>query len=150
MPGVVCAIRGGPQSRPTIKRAIELARATNLPLYFLFVVNLDFLSQSTSTRTNSISKDLHQMGMFILLTAQSMAEAHGIRADRVVRHGNVAKEIITLSREVATSHVVLGYPVRENEENVFSQDRLRKFSRRIAAESGAEVVLVEVSEHEAP
>ncbi len=148
MASIVCAIRGGPQSRPTIDKAINLADSLSLPLYFLFVVNLDFLSHSITTRTQSISKEMHQMGMFILLTAQSLAEARSVHAERVVRHGNVAEEIISLSCEVEANYVVLGSPVKEHEENVFSQDRLRDFTQRIEAESGAEVVLVKVDEYE--
>ncbi len=150
MPGVVCAIRGGPQSRPTINQAIELASSTRLPLYFLFVVNLDFLSQSMSTRTQLISKEMHEMGEFILLTAQSTAESRDVRAERVVRHGNVAAEVIGLSREVGADYVVLGRPRLEHEENVFSTDHLKDFSQRIENESGAEVVVVEVSVNETP
>ena len=44
MPGILCAVRGGPASQPTIAKAIALAQETGLPLYFLYVVNLDFLS----------------------------------------------------------------------------------------------------------
>ena len=39
MSGIVCAIRGGPDSQPTIRRAISLAKETNLSLYFLYVIN---------------------------------------------------------------------------------------------------------------
>lgn len=148
MPGVVCAIRGGPQSRQTINEAIELASSTGLPLYLLFVVNLDFLSQSTSTRINLISKEMHEMGEFILLTAQSRAESRDVRTERVVRHGNVAEEIITLSREIEADYVVLGRPRLEHEENVFSTDHLKNFSQRIETESEAKVVVVEVANHE--
>ena len=37
MPGIVCAIRGGPASRPTIAKSIQLAEETGLTLYFLYV-----------------------------------------------------------------------------------------------------------------
>ena len=44
MSGVICAVRGGPDSQSTVARAIALARESGLPLYFLYVVNLDFLA----------------------------------------------------------------------------------------------------------
>ncbi|RMF49572.1 MAG: universal stress protein, partial [Anaerolineae bacterium] len=47
MSAIVCAIRGGPASQPTIRRAIALALETSLPLHFLYVVNLDFLSSTS-------------------------------------------------------------------------------------------------------
>jgi nucleotide-binding universal stress UspA family protein len=103
-----------------------------------------------STRTQLISKEMHEMGEFILLTAQSTAESRDVRAERVVRHGNVAAEVIGLSREVGADYVVLGRPRLEHEENVFSTDHLKDFSQRIENESGAEVVVVEVSVNETP
>jgi hypothetical protein len=81
MPGIVCAIRGGPASRPTIKKSIELAAETSLPLYFLYIVNLNFLTHTSSTRTHLISKEMKEMGEFILLTAQAVAQSAGIRAE---------------------------------------------------------------------
>jgi Na+/H+ antiporter NhaD/arsenite permease-like protein len=71
MSGIVCAIRGGPHSQPTIDEAISLARETDLPLYFLYIVNLDFLAHTTSARTHTINLGMEQMGEFILLAAQS-------------------------------------------------------------------------------
>ena len=78
MSGIVCAVRGGPASQPTIQRAIALAKETGLPLFFLYVVNLDFLDSTTRSRTHTISKEMAQMGEFILLMAKSKAEAQGV------------------------------------------------------------------------
>ena len=43
MSGILCAIRGGPASKATIARAIDLAHETGARLVFLYIVNLDFL-----------------------------------------------------------------------------------------------------------
>ena len=48
MSGIVCAVRGGPASQPTLQRAITLAKETGLPLFFLYVVNLDFSIRPTA------------------------------------------------------------------------------------------------------
>ena len=143
MPGIICAIRGGPHSRPTIEKAIELARETGLPLFFLYVVNLDFLTHSSSSRTHVISKELHQMGDFILLSAQETAEAEGVSSEGVVRHGSIGDEIVTLARERKADYVVLGRPQGQEEEDVFTRELLKRFSQRIEEESGAQVVLPE-------
>ena len=95
MSGIVCAIRGGPDSQPTIAQAISLAKETELPLHFLYVVNLDFLSHTTSSRVHTISMEMHQMGEFILLSAQSLASTLGITTEGAIRHGNVMEEIGT-------------------------------------------------------
>ncbi len=140
MSGIICAIRGGPDSQSTIHKAIELAKKTNLPLYFLYVVDLDFLALTSSSRTRTISKNMHQMGEFILLTAQAEAETHGIMAESVVRHGNVKEEIIGLSHELDVKYVVLGRPRGQREENVFTHERLSRFGQQIETDSGATVV----------
>lgn len=49
MPGIVCAIRGGPSSQPTIATSIKLASETGETIHFLYVVNLDFLTHSSSS-----------------------------------------------------------------------------------------------------
>jgi nucleotide-binding universal stress UspA family protein len=141
MPGIVCAVRGGPASQPTIEKAISLAKETDLPLYFLYVVNLDFRSHTASSRVSTVSKEMHQMGEVILLTAQQRAAAQGLAAQGVVRHGNVTEEIIAQCKQIKANHLILGRPQGEEEENVFTFERLKEFSQRIESESGAKVIL---------
>jgi nucleotide-binding universal stress UspA family protein len=143
LPGIVCAIRGGPASQVTIDQAVELASENTLPLYFLYVVNLDFLSHTASSRVRTITQEMRQMGDFILLTAQEKALSLGVIAKGVVRQGNVGEEIITMCREVSADYVVLGQPKGQEEEDIFTQERILKLSQRIETESGAKVVLVE-------
>lgn len=143
MSGIVCAIRGGPDSQATIAKAIALARQTGLPLYFLYVVNLDFMSYTTSTRVHTISEEMRQMGEFILLAAQARASTQGITAEGVVRRGNVAQEIGGLCRELAADYLVLGRPQFQKEESVFTQDLLAQFIQQTEEQTGAKVVMPE-------
>ena len=143
MSGIVCAIRGGPDSQATIAEAIALAQRTGLPLYFLYVVNLDFMSYTTSTRVHTISEEMHQMGEFILLAAQAQASAQGIPVEGVVRRGNVAGEIGGLCHEVAADYLVLGRPQFQREESVFTRDLLAQFIRETEEQTGAKVVMPE-------
>jgi len=140
MSGIVCAIRGGPASQPTIERAISLAKETELPLYFIYVVNLDFLMHTQSSRTHSIEKDLHHMGEFILLTVQSKAEAEGVLAEGIVRQGSVGEQIISAAKELEANYVVLGTPLVIHEADHFTQDRFNEFIQRI---SSAEVYSID-------
>jgi nucleotide-binding universal stress UspA family protein len=141
MTGIVCAIRGGPDSQPTIARAITLAQETHLPLFFLYVVNLDFLVHTSSARTHVISEQMHQMGEFILLAAQASASQQGVGAEGVVRHGDVGEEIVNLCHELTADYVVLGRPRLELEESVFSQELWHRFIERAEKQTGARVVL---------
>lgn len=141
MSGIICAVRGGPASQPTIKKAIELAKETGLVLQFLYVVNLDFLSHTQISRTSTISEELTQMGEFILLTAQEKASSAGVNAEAITRHGNVRDVIIELAQEINADYVVLGLPVGDDAKNVFIIDRLKEFGNQIEENSGAKVVL---------
>ncbi len=145
MSGIVCAIRGGPASQPTIAQAVTLAQKTGLPLHFLYVVNLDFLSRVGSGRVHTISEEMHQMGEFILLTAQATATAQGVTAQGAVRHGNVGDEIIGLCRELDAAYVILGQPQVQGKANIFTKNLLKKFSERIERETGAKVFFAEGS-----
>jgi nucleotide-binding universal stress UspA family protein len=148
MPGIICAIRGGPDSQPTIEKAISLAKEVSLPLYFLYVVNLDFLSHTQSSRVSTISEEMGEMGEFILLIAQQKASKQGITAEGVVRHGKVREEIINLSKELTADYVVLGLPLGQEEADIFAVDRIKEFGRAIEEETGASVVLAGGKEEE--
>ena len=141
MGGIVCAIRGGPDSQDTIARSIALAKETGQSLHFLYVVNLDFLSHTSSSRTHTISKEMQQMGEFILLTAQTRASAQGVTAEGVVRHGKVGEEIVALCHELAADYLVLGQPRFQYEDSVFTQDKLTQFIEETEKQTGARVIL---------
>ena len=143
MSGILCAIRGGPDSRHTIDAAIRLAKEKQLPLYFLYVVNLDFLSRTSVSRVHVINEELQQMGEFILLSAQDRSSRHQVKAEGLIRHGKISEEIISTCQELKTEYVVLGRPKARTETNAFDLDRLAKFSQRITEETGAEVIFTE-------
>lgn len=143
MSGIVCAVRGGPSSRLTIAKAIELAKDVNLPLYFLYVVNLDFLSYTSSSRTKAISEEMYQLGEFILLAAQTEASRHGITAHSEIREGKVADEIVKFSKAVKADKIVLGLPSQvEGKESIFNDPQLASFIKHIEEQTDAEVILV--------
>jgi nucleotide-binding universal stress UspA family protein len=145
MSGIVCAIRGGPESRPTIQKAIELAKESGLPLYFLYVVNLDFLSYTSSSRVQVITHEMEQMGEFILLMAQEEAREQGVEAQGVVRQGRLREALIEFAREIDADYLVLGCPktTRRGKDNAFTPEMLADFARGFEEASGAKVVFSE-------
>jgi nucleotide-binding universal stress UspA family protein len=146
MSGIVCAIRGGPASRPTIDKAIELAKKSDLALYFLYIVNIDFLDHTIRSRVQTISQQMQQMGEFILLTAQATAKGKGIEAQGIVRHGNVIQEISGLCHEIMADYLVIGRPNFHMEDSLFTETLLADFIKRIEEQTGAKVILPEESE----
>jgi nucleotide-binding universal stress UspA family protein len=136
-------MRGGPASQPTITRSISLAQETGQTLYFLYVVNLDFLSHTTSSRVHTISEQMGQMGEFILLMAQDAAARQGVEAKGVIRHGDVGEEIIGLCHELGADYLVLGKPKIEQEDTVFTDELLHQFVAHTEEQCGATVVFPE-------
>ena len=104
-------------------------------------LNLDFLTYTESSRVRHISEEMHEMGEFILLTAQETANSEGISAEVDVRHGDVGEEIVGLAKELEADFIIMGRPLGEQEDDVFSNDRLERFIERIESESGAKVLL---------
>jgi nucleotide-binding universal stress UspA family protein len=141
MSGIVCAIRGGASSQPTINQAIHTAIETNLPIYFLYVLNLDFLKKGSQSRTQTISEEMQELGEFILLAAQAQAKRQGVTAEGVIREGHVVgDEIIGLCHELTADYVILGRPLAAKAENVFTHEQLDQFGRHIEQETGATVI----------
>ncbi len=143
MSGILCAIRGGPASQGPIELGIQLAKQTGERLHFLFVVNLDFLMMTETSRTQVLSEEMRGLGEFILLTAQAKADKSGVTAEGSVRQGAVMEEIVTLAKELEVSHIVLGRPRLEGQASVFTPDRLRAFVEFLEEETGSKVMLAE-------
>jgi nucleotide-binding universal stress UspA family protein len=148
MSGIVCAIRGGPDSQPTIDRSIQLAAETGLPLYFLYVVNLEFLDHTVFSHVHTISDQLDQMGEFILLMAQMKAEEGGVKSEGIVRHGKVAEVIVELCRELKAEYTVLGRPRDRGQKDVFTHERLDTFAAHVESERCTKVIFTEVAQDE--
>jgi nucleotide-binding universal stress UspA family protein len=122
---------------------VRLARETGQVLHFLYVVNLDFLAHTTSSRVRTISEEMRQMGEFILLAAQSRAEGEGVAAQKEIRQGNVGEEIVGLCHELDADYVVMGRPEMGQEDSLFTQERLQAFIQDTEEQTGAKVILPE-------
>ncbi len=140
MSGIVCAIRGGPHSQPTIRQAIATAKQNQIPIHFLYIVNLDFLEHTEQSRTQVIQQEMRAMGEFICLKAQIEAKREGVEADIAVREGNVTEEIIALCHEIEADYVILGRPQGEHATNIFNLERLKKFGEALESQTGATVI----------
>ena len=140
MPGIVSAIRGGPGSRPTIERAIQLAKESGQEIYFIYIVNVDFLSHTAISRVQALIEEMTEMGEFILLSARETALAQGVSAQGIVRRGNVREEIAGLCHELEASYLVLGRPAGGARKDTFDQDALHAFQETVERETGARVI----------
>lgn len=143
MESILCPVRGGPASQPTIQRAVDLARNTGYRLVFLYIVNLDFMSATATSRSHVIKEELAELGQFILETARIKAEEAGVQAEGLIREGQVQEQIILAAKELRARYVVLGAPRGREEKDVFTRHLLEEFAQHIAADSEAEVIFAE-------
>lgn len=141
MSGIVCAIRGGPMSQSTIDRSIQLAKETGQTITFIYVVNLDFMTHSSSSRTEHISSELQEMGEFILLDAQDQAQKQGVKAQGIIRDGNVVDQIVAYCKEAQPDYIVLGQPETSRENNLLSGDRMQLVIQRIKEVADVEIIV---------
>lgn len=112
-------------------------------LYFLYVVNLDFLTYTERSRTQFLYNEIDHLGEFILLMAQEHAKANNVTAEGVVRHGQVGAEIIELANEIQADFVVLGQPQGGDDNDVFAYSKISEFGNLIETESNAKVIFAE-------
>ena len=141
MSAIICAIRGGSKSQATIQKAIKVAKEFELPVIFLYVIDVDFLVHTSLSRVHPISEELQEMGEFILLMARDKAEAQDVQSSHFVRHGDVREEILRLCRECDARYIVLGRPRLRKERSVFSVDRLERFKKQISQACDAELLV---------
>jgi nucleotide-binding universal stress UspA family protein len=141
MPGIVCAIRGGPASQPTIEKSIALGKDSGQTIYFLYVINLDFLAHSGGGRVGHIAEDIQEMGEFILLAAREQAQAQGLCTEMITAEGEVIEEIIALCLEIDADYIVLGRPGKDNEDNLLDVNEFQAIIEYIEENTHAAVVL---------
>ena len=143
MTGIISAIRGGPGSQPTIEKAIAFSREQNLPLNFLYVVNIEFLARTETSRFQTLSQEMHEMGEFILLLASARAEEQNVAVKTFVRQGEFRDQLIQLCRELNADYVVMGQPKNRKDTDLFTSQQLNDFVNLLEAETGTSVILVE-------
>lgn len=143
MSEIVCALRGGPDSRATMRRAITLAQETSLPLRFLYVVNRELAPDRTAGSAKAVRERLRQVGGSMVLVAQAIANSHDISAQSTVRYGYVEDEIAGLCQDIDARYLVVSQPHGSSETNAFTPDRLERFRARVEREAGVKVILTE-------
>lgn len=146
-PRILCAVRGRPESRSTVARAIDLALSTtDARLTFFMVMDLEFLAQATPTMSppRVVYRRLLEMGQFTLMILCDRAKNRGVKdVDYIVRSGNVREELQKLIDETKIQVLVLGRPVGRPASDVFSPQEFESFTAQLEEEAGLQVVKVD-------
>jgi nucleotide-binding universal stress UspA family protein len=133
---IVCAVRGSPQSRATVTRAIDLALEHEARLTFFYAVDVEFLSRTTVRGPLSVVyRELVEMSEFTMLILKDRAERRGVaQVDSIIHEGDVRTQLLDLIREVRPDVLVLGWPLRGAGRPRFKPDDFRAFVAELGRE----------------
>lgn len=143
---ILCAVRGAPESRAAVNRAIEIALKHDASLTFLYVIDAEFLEHATVGPLSVVYRELRQMGEFSMAILEERAKRMGVsKTSAVVREGNVLKQLRGYLRETNADILVIGMPMRSSLRELIKP---RDFEDLVAEieESGMRVVQVESEE----
>jgi nucleotide-binding universal stress UspA family protein len=137
---IVCAVRGGPESRATVSRAIDLALEKDARLTFFHAVDAEFMEYATVGPLSIVYQELLEMGKFAMLILCDRARRRGVsQVDYVLRDGNIRKNLIQFAVETHATQMVMGWPTRSPGRNVFRNDEFDDFASRLEREGNLKI-----------
>jgi len=141
---VICAVRGSPQSRATVTRAIDLALEDQARLTFFYVVDAEFKGQApVGVPLSGVYRALVQMAEFSMLILCDRAERRGVKAvDYIIREGNIRKQLLAFASETRADTLVMGWPVRGPGRRMFKVAEFESFVAELEEVANPRLVLV--------
>lgn len=140
---ILCAVRGGPESRETVTYAIDLALETGARLTFFHALDAEFLNYATIGPLSVVYQELVEMGEFTMLILVDRARRRGVEeVNYVVWEGNIRKQLRRAAIETRAEVMVIGRPTRSPSRNVFKPDEMEEFTAELAEEGGLQLILV--------
>jgi nucleotide-binding universal stress UspA family protein len=141
---IICAVRGQPESRITVTKAIDLALEHDASLTFCLVIDVEFLGQSAPTLTplSAAYRQLEDLGEFSMLILCDRAQRRGVKkVGYLIRKGNIPAELRQLVHEVRAEVMVLGRPVHGTGYSAFTPAEFDTFVESIE-KAGIQIVQV--------
>jgi nucleotide-binding universal stress UspA family protein len=146
---IICAVRGGPESRDTVTTAIDLALESGARLTFFRVMDAEFLEYATIGPLSIVYNELYEMGKFAMLIVCDRATRRGVaQVDCVVREGNIRRQLRQFAIEGQAEVIVMGRPTRSPGRNVFRPADFDAFVAELEEEANVRVVAVTPSQGE--
>lgn len=140
---IICAVRGGPESRETVTRAVDLALEADARLTFFHVMDAEFLEYATIGPLSVVYHELAEMGKFAMLILCDRAQRRGVaQVDHIVREGNIRTQLRQCAIETRAELMVMGRPTRSPGRNVFRTDEFEAFVAELERAGGLRVVQV--------
>lgn len=140
---IICAVRGGAESRNTVSRAIDLALEGGTRLTFLHVMDAEFLQYATVGPLSVVYNELVEMGTFAMMILCDRAQRRGVTdVDYVVREGSIRKQLLQFAIATRAQVLVIGHPTRSPGRNVFEAGDLDDFMAELEREGNIRVIQV--------
>jgi nucleotide-binding universal stress UspA family protein len=140
---IICAVRGRPESRRTITRAVDMALEHQAPLTFLHVIDAEFLEHATVAPLSIVYRELVEMARFAMLILCDRAQRRGVReVDYIVMEGNIRKQLRQFAIDTHADLMIMGAPTPGPGKNVFKQDELKRFIGEMEQEGNLRIIQV--------
>ncbi len=142
---IVCAVRGKPESRNTVIRAIDLALEHSARLTFCLVIEAEFLAKAAPTLTSlsPVYRQLEGMSDFSMLILCDRAERRGVKeVNYLIRRGNIPVQIRQLASDLRPDALVLGRPIRGIRGSVFTPEEFDLFVEALEKDFNIQVLEV--------
>ena len=144
---ILCAVRGIPQSRATVTKAIDLAKEYQARLSFVHVNNADFLASAGPIMTSltQVKKQIHSLTEYAMLVLCDRANRRGVEnLDFILTDGQVLPKIQENISELNPDIVVIGRPF-VTDPGLFSLDEsdVEDFIQEIEIKLNITVISVE-------
>ncbi len=141
---ILCAVRGGPESRETVTRAIDMAIETGAKLTFFHAMDAEFLGQAAiGSPISVIYTELVEMGKFTMLILCDRAQRRGVeRVDYIIREGNIRKQLFLIAIETKAEVMIMGRPTRSPTANVFKAGEMESLADELAKEGDLKVIVI--------
>jgi len=140
---IICAVRGGPESRETVTQAIDLTLEYGARLTFLHILDAEFLEYATIGPLSVVYHELTEMGTFTMLILSDRAQRRGVeQVDYVLVEGNIRDGLIRYANETKAEMMVMGRPTRSPSRNVFKTDEFDDFVAELEQEGNLTIIKV--------
>lgn len=144
---IICAVRGGPESRDTATHAIDMALQLGSRLTFFRTMDAEFLNHATIGPLSVVYKELRELAKFAMLILCDRARRRGVtNVDYIVSEGNVREKLRLLAAEASGEILVMGRPIRSPGSNVFKEEELDEFIGKLEQECNLRVISVSSSQ----
>jgi nucleotide-binding universal stress UspA family protein len=145
---IICAVRGGPESRHTVTKAINMALDSDAQLTFLHVADAEFLAPATIAPLSVVYHELIEMSKFAMLILCDRAQRRGVtRVDYKVVEGRIRQQLHQFAIDTHAELMVMGRPIRSPGSNVFKPDLFDTFTANLAKEANIEILHVTPENH---